>query len=373
MESNSDKSSFIYYDSIDVLRFLLVSIVIAAHTGFWGPYDIARVAVKCFFVISGFLITERLIKQKDNIVDLNSLFYQYSTFAIKRIFRIFPIYYLCLIFVKIFSAYSFDWATLIKWDFSYLGNFHVLHIKSWPGMYSHLWTLGIEEQFYIFWPFLIFFTPTTLLIYLCIGIISIGLFTRAFFDFMAFENHALWSHVFTLSVIDLFGIGALLSLFYVKLLKIKRSKIGLISFVIICFLIVTYYFAYNNVSHPDFFFLPFVVGLLSATSILILMLFNEKFTSPVWSPFKYFGKISYGIYLYHNFIIGFLVELFDKLDRRYGVKYPQGFVLFILVLILSIIVSHYSWKIIESPMNSMKEKILAIRAKRPRTYVKNNF
>lgn len=357
MESNSDKSDFTYFDSIDILRFLLVTIVISAHTNFWAPCDIASVAVKCFFVLSGFLITERLIAQKPLIHDINSLSLQYKNFALKRILRIFPIYYLSLIAVKIFFADSFSWTTLFTWNFTYLSNFQILDFNAWPGMYSHLWTLAIEEQFYVFWPILIFLTPIRFLIYLFIFIVSIGVFTRALFDYLHFDGYALWSHVFSLSVVDLFGIGAIFSVFYTGLLKIDSKRIAIISFTLFVTLVIIYFYSFSLVSHPNYFFLPLVVGLLSATSILLLMIFNQTFSSPFWSPFKYFGKISYGIYLYHNFIFAFVIKIFQRLNTKWDVGFPRGFYMFIIVLIITIVVSHFSWILIEKPIMKFKNRI----------------
>ncbi len=111
--------------------------------------------VDFFFVLSGFLITGILLRnrKKPNY---------FRSFYARRILRIFPLYFCLLpgilLLAKHYSG-STHWPVDTPYDFLYLSNVHnALH--GWPSRFaSHLWSLSVEEQFYVVWPFLIFVVP----------------------------------------------------------------------------------------------------------------------------------------------------------------------------------------------------------------------
>jgi peptidoglycan/LPS O-acetylase OafA/YrhL len=156
----SQKNSTHYRADIDGLRAIAVLFVVGFHAfplyvkgGFIG--------VDIFFVISGYLITTIIISS----LERNN--FSLAEFYSRRIKRIFPALILLLI-----ACFAFGWFALLAIEFQQLGK----HISGGAGFVSnfllwdesgyfdnisatkpllHLWSLGIEEQFYIFWPFLL--------------------------------------------------------------------------------------------------------------------------------------------------------------------------------------------------------------------------
>lgn len=156
---NNGSSSMAYRPDIDGLRGIAVLLVVAYHYfGVRGGF----VGVDIFFVISGYLITTILLRE------LSQNQFSLSNFYIRRIKRIFP----ALILV-IASCLIFGGLVLLSNEYALLGK-HVLavtmfssNIVFWleAGYFDkashlkpllHLWSLGVEEQFYIFWPLILF-------------------------------------------------------------------------------------------------------------------------------------------------------------------------------------------------------------------------
>ena len=149
-----------YIKQLDGIRAIAVLLVIVSHWfpgGFASRYVLGSIGVDIFFVLSGFLITRILIAERLKFSAAPSTYSRLKSiknFMVRRSLRIFPIYYLLLILL-VLCANQFpnpvaqDW----KWYFFYLQNILFYINQGWPGgKLSHLWSLAVEEQFYLFWP-----------------------------------------------------------------------------------------------------------------------------------------------------------------------------------------------------------------------------
>ena len=123
----------------------------SVSTGMWCGVDL-------FFVLSGFLITGILLDT------LESRRYFFN-FFMRRVLRIFPLYYgfLALVFV------GFPYFDGRIWFWFYLQNWFPIY--DWPTVHRALWSLAVEEQFYLVWPFIVFFVPRRALGKLCVTVI----------------------------------------------------------------------------------------------------------------------------------------------------------------------------------------------------------
>ena len=138
----------------DGLRAIAVLMVFLQHRLFGDIGEIGHLGVWIFFALSGFLIIGILSAQRLRIEENGSGFVvELKRFLFRRTLRIFPIYYLMLTVMcvlMLFGIASPELASGMPFHFAYLSNFwigSVLHY--WPGRYSHLWSLAIEEQFYL--------------------------------------------------------------------------------------------------------------------------------------------------------------------------------------------------------------------------------
>lgn len=334
-----------YFQQIDTLRLLAATLVCISH---WLPnhwiehLQLGRFAVDLFFVISGFLISRILLQLNDHFgFDLNIL----KTFFIRRVLRIFPIYYFVVFITIIFRDDYFDAA--IFWNLSYASNLYILKIGYFPGIMSHFWTLSVEEHFYLIWPILILAFPRSkaLLTITIVGMVSI--LSRLFF--LAYGYSTLFPRIFTISCFDAFAIGGLLAYIFTyypsKFRKIKESKILFLT--IILGLLSTIFLDFNeeNGIFWDFVAFRLFASLTSFFFIALAIDSNSKILSN--NKLVFFGKLSYSMYLLHNFVPGFLM----------GLQYPSNIYLrVVLYYIFLLIISFIAWKLIERPFNKIKNK-----------------
>lgn len=356
-----------YYKSLDSLRSLAVFMVIVSH---WVPYkqikslQLGEIGVDIFFVLSGFLITKNLIAQKQLVLlTKTQKFKNLKNFMIRRMLRIFPIYYIFLILF-----YSFGSRTMVNIESNfiyyalYLSNIYYFVTHQWDGILSHLWSLAVEEQFYLIWPWLVIFVPNESLLKSIILFIIIGIFSNYFFTFVFPNNNMVKILPFT--AFDSFGIGGFLA--WVIILKNDRNSklkkwifgVGIVS----CF-----FFIMSEILNFD----PILPTrtLISLTSLsLILYIIELKnhmvFYSLLNNKFLLFcGKISYTLYLFHNIIPWLFSKITLKLNDNLKVIFSSNMVLnnfiqFLAQFLLLFAISVISWYLIEKPINNFRKNYI---------------
>jgi peptidoglycan/LPS O-acetylase OafA/YrhL len=176
LSKSNHRSSSSYRPDIDGLRALAIIFVVMYHA-FPELVTGGFVGVDIFFVISGFLISTIIYSQ------LDSGSFSFTQFYIRRIKRIFPALFVVLVF-----CFIFGWFNLLADEFKQLG----IHIFGGASFISnlilwkesgyfdnasetkpllHLWSLGIEEQFYFIWPILLWFAFKKKINFLLVGIV----------------------------------------------------------------------------------------------------------------------------------------------------------------------------------------------------------
>ncbi len=207
-----------FIPQLDSFRFFAVMLVLVSH---WTPKSNAYLPNGClgvtfFFVISGYLISSNLIYLKKSIdggslpTDGGSLptGKAFKIFYIRRTLRIFPLYFLVIFLLYLANKEIFEGKVL--WYLTYLPNILFFRQKAWPGMLSHFWSLGVEEQFYLVWPLLIFTVKERWLKYLCPGIVLLSLAFKIWL-FDRYNPFFSYNDLLTMYNFDAFGIGAILA------------------------------------------------------------------------------------------------------------------------------------------------------------------
>lgn len=123
-------------------------------------WPIAHYAVTMFYVISGFLITFLLLKEREKNQTISI-----KKFYFRRILRIWPIYYVYM-FIAAIVMFLYGKADVffIPSTLCFLvmaGNFHYFFVDPDLHLVGHLWSIGVEEQFYLFWPWMFMFFKST--------------------------------------------------------------------------------------------------------------------------------------------------------------------------------------------------------------------
>jgi peptidoglycan/LPS O-acetylase OafA/YrhL len=146
-----------YIPSLNGLRGIAILMVMLWHYDLIG---FGWTGVSLFFVLSGYLITRILVQEKANST---STWQQLKYFWMRRVLRIFPAYYLYLIIllvIYLLTQRPQAMAGQFGYLFTYTFNFTRLNGQwSYHPFITHLWSLSVEEQFYLFYPFLVILLP----------------------------------------------------------------------------------------------------------------------------------------------------------------------------------------------------------------------
>jgi peptidoglycan/LPS O-acetylase OafA/YrhL len=341
--------------------------------------------VQLFFVLSGFLITDILLRMKEKLKGKEF----FSKFYGRRFLRIFPLYYFYLLLVtgimlllpalKINPLSSelggrfwkqIGYAVFYVYDF-----FHASAAFEGTRFFTHLWSLSVEEQFYILWPLLIFLTPRQRFKGLCLAAIGLAPLLRLIIS-LIYRNHLfpfllndpqLAVSVLPFSQVDAFAMGAYLSRF-----EIPRPRLQLLVMMVIvpALGLAGDYIASGEVRLATLgYALPLagtfkevwgysLLSYLFALTIYCvarLNLFRRVLENGI---LRYLGKISYGLYVYHYGIIAVVTALSRKYDLDYNVRSPQTF---FLSLGGTILVASLSFYLLERPILNLKDRLFPVR------------
>ncbi len=347
--------------NITALRFFLATLVVIYHIpefcdnrGFPHFYDAAILnrgiqAVFMFFSLSGFLIIRQLYLEKTSTHTVNL-----KNFFLRRIFRIFPLYYLVL-FYGLFHyrillpnlGYTFDneYDVLSGVSFAIFFFPNIFYTYRPGGMLEIMWSIGIEEQFYLFIAPLFFLLPLKRITPFLFGftIIYFSLFFSKQLEWL--KTYQMFFYYFSFS-----GLCAILLEKYRFTEKLRPYKF-------IFFLIFMLYF---TTSFFDTFLPEPLYHLFSMVLFgLVICLLVDKSIFPLQNKtLIYFGKISYGIYMLHVIVMQFVGLIFPKTILQLNLPYGVYILIFnLLVLGITLVLAHLSYTYYESYFLNFNRKL----------------
>lgn len=298
---------------LDGLRAIAVLMVLAEHLWHGRVSDAYKIfpwgsaGVTLFFVLSGFLITRILLGYREKSAQNRSrLWSSVGMFYKRRALRIFPLYYLLAILLVVLPFYH----PREYWPyFLYASNFYIYGLSQWVEPYGHTWTLAVEEQFYLIWPFIILFVPFQALKRTILLFILFGLAFRLWaFGYLA-PHHPLIG-LLTPCSFDAFGLGAWLA--YVR--RYERpdylfqdwKRWGVLGALVAVIGLCKWYETFN---FGVFFY--WGLAILSAWTIARASLGATGMFSYVLQSrlFRFVGRISYGLYMWHVPVMSYYDQL----------------------------------------------------------------
>jgi len=326
-----------YRDDIDGLRTIAVIAVFIFHAGFLPN---GYLGVDIFFVISGYLITRILsIGRQDQTLTI-------SEFYIKRIRRIIPlVLFFCLISLIIGSVVMLpdDLENLSQSTIAtvFFSNNILLCITTqnyWEVLNEfkplmHTWSLGIEEQFYIIYPFVIYLIPTKrkLLFFVLLSITLLS----AYFYFTS-DNSAYTFYLLPFRFYEL-AMGGLVAILLVYNQIYIRLKF-LLLLPLLYLLIIGLPIEFTKLQIP----------LICANTMLLLITSDKnKLCDKILQNkvMRSIGKISFSIYMWHQFLFAF---------TRYFIVQEISISTSVILFIITIVLSILSYYIIETPFRNKK-------------------
>jgi peptidoglycan/LPS O-acetylase OafA/YrhL len=359
---------------LDGVRGIAILIVLLFHfagpgsgSGFLekGLFEVIRagwIGVDLFFVLSGFLITRILYESK------GSAFY-FRNFYMRRSLRIFPLYYglLILFFVLLPLVRPLSSPAMIQakanqlWLFTYTSNFRYPFKQFGP--LTHFWSLAVEEQFYLIWPLVIFFSPRRLAMKICAGCIIGAFILRTTCVLAGVSPHLIY--VYTPLRMDTLAIGAFIALMsegpegIMPLMRVARWIVP--SALILLF--VLFWQSSLKAIDPLVQTLGFtIIGLFFGSLLVLLMGGNQA--SPVLrcldnSFLRCFGKYSYCLYLIHLPLHPLLYKVFSfpslNLQGRFHSELLALAPFLVLGTATSLLISILIWNLYEKHFLTLKK------------------
>lgn len=348
-----------YMTQLDTVRAVSIGLVLVQHFsprssffGSEGMFPIGFIGVDIFFVLSGFLITRSLLRERG---DGTPLLKKALRFTGRRALRLFPVYYLVL---TLGVAFNFsDIRDFWPWMFGYASNFLAARDGHPTWGYTQFWSLAVEEQFYLLWPWVVWLAPERHLRRVFVGFVLSGVLVRALM--YASDAPPIAIRFSTFALLDLFGMGALLAHHH----HAGDGRPGAFragAWVGLAGLLVVLSARLLRVPHlsdPGTSLIFFsLCGALIYTHVIDGAARGFGWGRLFWeSPILvHVGKVSYGLYVYHNFVVlllpGALALVGLQLSGIFVVDFP-------LLTALSIAVATLSWHLYEKRILVLKERL----------------
>ena len=372
----SSKETSLFFPNLNGVRFIAAFWVIVHHIeqfkekfGFDNQLFYTRfirligpLSVFLFFVLSGFLITSLLLveKERTNTIDVKS-------FYMRRVLRIWPLYYLT-VFLGLFILPQIPYLNiseeteLIKVDFTEKLILYLLILPNIvTGVFKHIpylsqnWSIGVEEQFYYFWPWVVKQTKASRLLIVMLIFFAFFYLIRSLtvlympeFGWWKYLNEFIKSLRITCMILG--AIGAYFTYFQLNSIFVKFIFHPIFQVLLYFSLILMLTFGvYLPGVNQEVYSLIFTLILmnLAKNPASILSLENRVF--------NYLGKISYGMYMYHTIAVVIGVKISHAFNNSNFVSYPISYA-------LTILVSTLSYEYFEKPFLKIKDKFTTVKS-----------
>ena len=335
--------------SLDGLRGIAIGLVLLSHLAGARHFvsfdtmlrvgDVGNLGVRLFFVISGFLITRLLLSEIARTQRISL-----KAFYIRRVLRIFPAFYVFIIAATLLAGLGL--ATVSRSDLlyavTYTMNYHATHMENFS--LRHLWSLAVEEQFYLIWPLTLALLMPSRAAKVLVGVVLVAPIVRVAL-YTVTPGYEFYADTGFEGVCDALATGCLLAMAMRRLLetpwftKIVLSRVFPLVFVAI-------WVANKQRVHPKFFWLCCVPFLNVAFALTILRYVHAP-QLPLgrmlnWRPLVVIGVLSYSIYLWQQL---FLIQF------RAPVTVLQTFPLNVLAVVVCGAASYY---LVEKPFLRLK-------------------
>ena len=323
-----------YLPQLDGLRALAILMVFAHHAYavplLWSGVDL-------FFILSGFLITNILLRDSGRMGFGKLL----GHFYLRRAQRILPAYVLALALIALFTAE--DWRRLWPYYAFFLQNLpYAFHLLGFSPLIP-FWSLAVEQHFYLVWPFLVFFLPRR---WLGPGMLAILLglpVLRALCTPLFSTSEPIYA--LTPFRIDTMAAGALAALWLPRCnprRALRWAQIAMLFGVVAYALLALHPWFRRNANTPQFNSLAYSLNIVILGGLFVWTLVapatNWVIRLLAIAPLRGLGRISYAFYLFHLLVL-------LRFSRYFSPRLapPAAF-------LLTVALATLSWKLLEQPI-----------------------
>jgi peptidoglycan/LPS O-acetylase OafA/YrhL len=372
----------VYFPNLNGVRFIAAFSVLIHHTeqikflmGIDNIYanhfikNLGKLGVGLFFVLSGFLITFLLLSEKNRRGDIST-----KDFYIRRVLRIWPLYFIIVLLgffvfpaIPIFNEplrnqyyFDADFFKRLPFFLLFLPNIGFVFYRA-PYLCSQTWSVGVEEQFYAIWPWIIksknpvkTFFKLLLIFLILLGIGWLYVFRISDLPEISKQKIEdgceLFFSQFRILTMVIGGIGAYL-IFSKKeniLTFLFRKDVQIMVYSVLILMLGTgFHFPGLNMEFYGIFFCFFILNVSQNSKSIIYL--EQKLI-------HYLGKISYGLYIYHPAIIVLCVNSIHYFLGKNINNTTFNIILYPTVLLLTILVCDLSFRFIETPLLKLKDR-----------------
>ena len=370
---NLKEEPVFYHPELDVLRFFAFLAVFFHHAlprnpnlyirGGLSPTatqwvltakDAGSYGVDLFFVLSSYLITELLLREH-----ASQGRFSISAFYVRRALRIWPLYFTFLaatvfLIPNILPNQQFGSIYAVAFAL-FVGNW-VCAIYGIPvSVASPLWSISVEEQFYLGWPLALRLFGIDRVKLLALGMLSLAIATRVFMAAYGFEHPAVWCN--TIARLDPIAIGAILAFsLRGRVLHISNAlRVLLCGVALAGFMLTARYLGQDGPTS----IITYTVTALASVLLLIAVLKTDTplLRVPTFSWLVYLGRISYGLYVFHLLALALVAKLTFVSLLGISLNFERRL---ILSLLLTVLFAATSYKLLEQPFLKLKKRFTVV-------------
>jgi peptidoglycan/LPS O-acetylase OafA/YrhL len=352
-----------YRPELDALRFFAFACVFCDHLTSRRPWlqhiaDTGEFGMCVFFMLSAYLIVTILLREREATGTVS-----WKNFAIRRILRIWPLYFAVLFLVFVLGQYwhaaHFNRGALIAFSIM-LGNLYILH-RGWVvGAITPLWSISVEEQFYLAVPLLARFTSRKGMTVICLGTIVFAYFVLLWLGRQgATPVGGVWVNSFV--QFQFFAVGGLVALWHpqAKISILARCPLALGGLGLWHISTLHFHLRSGSPSNPKQLVCGYFLVLIGTTMIFLSILGIE---GRIPQPLVYLGKISYGLYVFHEVMIYLILDSSQLLPPMYYFQEHRAIAI-PLVFCLTVATAATSYHFFERPILKFKERFETIRTR----------
>ena len=364
--------------ALDGIRGIAILLVLVAHfVGAYEPisprgqtvFNVLRsgwCGVDLFFVLSGFLITGILF-------DTKAAPNFFRAFYMRRFLRIFPLYYaLLLLWFGVLGTF----AARFGWDPHAIGRdrqgWYWLYLSNWMlpagepvGAIAHLWSLAVEEQFYLAWPLLVWLVPRRHTAKMCLVLVVVVFGLRLSLSLAGVSSDAIYE--WTITRLDSLAMGGLLAVCLRDRRlygAVTRSWKPLLATSALTLAGIGAYYGRLHFHDRALVWIGYsALALFSAGLIAVAVLADENARSVrllTWLPLRGFGRYSYGIYVIHFPLFCIVQQRLMQSKWKPPMQTPLGYALFMIVgIAVTYALAALSWHLFEKRILAWKRHFVA--------------
>jgi peptidoglycan/LPS O-acetylase OafA/YrhL len=367
LESARSAATRFYHPELDALRFFAFLMVFLHHSfphqpEFWTKLGVLSAVasllsgmgatgafgVSLFFVLSAYLITELLLREKELVGTLDV-----KSFYVRRILRIWPLYFFFLTLAAamqwLVPGQHVGWRAGVAFS-ALAGNWYIVFAGFPSSVLFPLWSVSIEEQFYLTWPLVVRRISQAGMVAFAVGLLAVATATRFYLGAHHREESEIWCN--TLVQLDPIAAGILIAVLLRGAVPqfSKLARAAMIVGGIACLATAALYFGIKN---DPLTTSRIVLGypMVAIGGVLLLLAVLRESAKPA-KPLVYLGRISYGLYVFH--VLGLLIS--DNVVPNQTASLARYALRVFVAFALTVTMAAISYRWLETPFLKLKQR-----------------